>query len=311
MSRRSVLGAVLLLINLPVVLAAFEAVWFYDRNRSNSSIVSSGLSREFELYVPPSYDRTRPTPLVISMHGAGLWPAGQRYVSRWNRVADAHGIIVVYPSGVAGRGPRVWKMGGAGMARDVQFIADLLDTLQAAYTIDSTRIYADGLSNGGGMAFVLSCTMSDRIAAVGLVASAQLLPWSWCTDQRAVPMIAIHGTADREAPYHGGRSWVTPITFPSIPTWAANWARRNRCAPIPTDSVVAADVTRRSYAHCAHGAAVVLYTIRGEGHTWPGGGPLPEWFVGPTSTAIDATSVMWAFFREHRLRDAETAPRER
>ncbi len=306
-----VIGAVLVLLNLPVLLAVVEAVWFYDRNRSNGSIVSSGLSREFELYVPPSYDRTRPTPLVISMHGGALWPAAQMEISGWNRMADEHGLIVVYPSGVAGRGPRAWHMNEAGLATDVRFIADLLDTLQAAYAIDPMRIYADGLSNGGGMAFVLSCTMSNRIAAVGMVASAQLLPWSWCTDQRPVPMIAIHGTADRITPYVGGRSWVAPQTFPSMPTWAANWARRNRCGPIPIDSVVAADVTRRSYADCADDAAVVLYTVRGGGHTWPGGGPAPEWFVGPTSTAIDATSLMWAFFRAHRLRETETAPRHK
>jgi polyhydroxybutyrate depolymerase len=304
-----VIGAVLLLLNLPVLLAVGEAMWFYDRNRSNGSIVSSGLSREFELYVPPSYDRTRPTPLVISMHGGAGWPAAQMEISGWNRMADEHGLIVVYPSGVAGRGPRAWHMDEAGLATDVRFIADLLDTLQAAYAIDPMRIYADGLSNGGGMAFVLSCTMSNRIAAVGMVASAQLLPWSWCTDQRPVPMIAVHGTADRITPYVGGRSWVAPKTFPSMPTWAANWARRNRCGPIPIDSVVAADVTSRSYADCADDAAVVLYTVRGGGHTWPGGGPAPEWFVGPTSTAIDATSLMWAFFREHRLRETQTAPR--
>ena len=40
---------------------------------------------------PSSYDRTKPTPLVISMHGAGLWPAAQMDISQWNSVADAKG----------------------------------------------------------------------------------------------------------------------------------------------------------------------------------------------------------------------------
>ena len=65
--------------------------------------------------------------------------------------------------------------------------------------------------------------------------------------------------------------------------------------------MVATDVTRLEYTKCADDAAVVLYTIQGGGHTWPGGKPLPEWFVGPTSNSIDATSLMWAFFREHPL----------
>lgn len=35
------------------------------------TIVSSGQKREYLLYVPRSYDRAKPTPLVISMHAAG------------------------------------------------------------------------------------------------------------------------------------------------------------------------------------------------------------------------------------------------
>ncbi len=301
--RRWVIGAVLALISLPLVLALAEAVSFYVQNRSNGFMVSSGEEREYLLYVPGSVDRSKPTPLVISMHGAGMWPAAQMQTSLWNRTADEHGFIVVYPSGLSGRGRRVWRAsGGPGQVRDVRFISELIDTLQASYNIDATRIYADGLSNGGGMAFVLSCTLSHRIAAVGMVGSAYLLPWSWCTDSRPVPMIAFHGTADRQTPYNGGKVWFAPKPFPSIPAWTANWARRNRCAPNPIDAVIAADVTRRSYTHCADDADVVLYTIQGGGHTWPGGGePLPEWFVGSTTHNIDASGLMWAFFRDHPL----------
>jgi polyhydroxybutyrate depolymerase len=300
--RRFVLGAALALIGLPVLIVPIEAVSFYTANRDNGSFVSSGERRDYLLYVPKSYDRRRPAPLVISMHGAGLWGAAQRDMSRWNTLADRAGFIVVYPSGVAGEGVRVWRVEpGTGLMRDVRFISDLIDTLKASYNIDTTRIYANGLSNGGGMSFVLSCALSNRIAAVGMVAAAQTLPWQWCTDHRAVPMIAFHGTADPEVAYNGGSSWVSPQPFPSTPTWAANWARRNQCDANPVESRAAADVTRRTYTNCADGAAVVLYTIEGGGHTWPGGGPMPEWFVGRTTRSIDATSLMWAFFREHPL----------
>ena len=62
---------------------------------------------------------------------------------------------------------------GPGLGEDVRFISDLIDHLQAKYNIDPSRIYANGLSNGGGMSFVLSCTLSDRIAAVGMVGAAR------------------------------------------------------------------------------------------------------------------------------------------
>jgi polyhydroxybutyrate depolymerase len=302
--RRPVLGAVLALLSVPTAVALVMAVSFYVRNRNNGAFVSSGEKREYLLYVPKSYDRTRPTTLVISMHGGGLWGAAQMEMSQWNAVADEQGLLVVYPSGVGGRGPRAWRAGvGDGSGRDVRFIAELIDILKASYTIDPTRIYADGLSNGGGMAFLLSCTLSDRIAAVGLVASAQFLPWSACEDQTPVPMIAFHGTNDRFTPYHGGTSWVArDHVFPSIPTFTADWARRNRCAAKPVESAVAADVTRLEYTGCADDASVVLYTIRGGGHTWPGGGPMPEWFAGSTSTSVDASRQAWAFFQAHPLR---------
>jgi polyhydroxybutyrate depolymerase len=301
--RRWVLGAALSLIGLPVVVVPIEAVAWFAANRNNGSFISSGVKREYLLYVPKSYDRSRPTPLIISLHGAGLWGAAQRDMSRWNDVADREGLIVVYPSGAGRRVVRVWHEGvRPGLSPDVKFIAALIDTISAHYNIDPARVYANGLSNGGGMSFALSCSLSDRIAAVGLVASAQFLPFKWCTDRHPVPMINFHGTADL-APYKGGTSWVAPngMRHQNQLTFTANWAQRNRCALSAVGSAVAVDVTRRTYTHCANDADVVLYTIRGGGHTWPGGGPMPEWFVGTTTRSIDASSLMWAFFRAHPL----------
>lgn len=305
---KRVLAAILVLLGLPVVLASAEAVSFLVRNRSNGSLISSGQRREYILHVPPGYDGGRPVPLVISLHGASGWPAQQRDVSRWNRVADQHGFLVVYPAATRGAGPRVWHVGRtAGLARDVRFISDLVDELQARYNIDSARIYANGMSNGGAMTFALSCTLSSRIAAFGMVGAAQTLPFSWCTDRKPVPVIVFHGTADRLVPYRGGMSWMASAPFPDTVRWAASWARRNRCGESPAESVVAADVKRTEYTGCGSGAAVVLYTIEGGGHTWPGGEPLPRWWLGKTTTSIDASALMWQFFREHPLREARTA----
>jgi polyhydroxybutyrate depolymerase len=311
--KKMVVSVALLIIGLPMALLLIAVSSFYARfyatPRANGWIVSSGQEREYLLYVPKRYDPAEATPLVISLHGAALWPAAQMETSRWNELADEFGIIIVYPSGrtLGGNGtgirPKVWHSGSESVTADVRFIADLVDTLAATYNIDPTRIYANGLSNGGRMAFTLSCRLSNRLAAVGLVAGAQDQPWSWCADTLPVPMISFHGTADPLVPYEGrDPSWLSPRPFPNVLGWTAQWARRNGCGPDPIESVVAADVTRRAYPDCAGDAAVVLYTIRGGGHAWPGGTPMPSWLVGPTTKNVDATRAMWEFFRAHPLR---------
>ncbi|HEX3583396.1 MAG TPA: PHB depolymerase family esterase [Thermoanaerobaculia bacterium] len=282
------------LLALPLLVVAILGAAFFVRNRNNGSIVVDGEQRNYLVHVPPGYDRSRAVPLVISMHGAGGWPAQQMRMTQWNRVADRAGFIVVYPSGADMAGPRIWRVS------DVDYISQLIDRLERDYNVDRSRVYANGFSNGGGMTFILSCTISDRLAAVGLAGAAQPLPWKWCRDTKPLPMIAIHGTDDHFAPYEGGQSPIMPPgqLFPSIPVWVSKWAARNRCAPQPAASHIARDVTRTTYSPCA--ADVVFYTVEGGCHQWFGGRPLPEWFVGHDPRTIDTTAEMWAFFQKHR-----------
>ena len=177
--RKVILGALVIVIGLPVAFILTVLTWGWLSDKTNGAIVSSGVTRRYLLYVPRTYDRSRPTPLVISIHPAATWPAFEMNISRWNDLAERHGFIVVYPAGCGAffgtftRGASIWPGGPRALGRDVTFISNLIDRLQAEYNIDPNRIYANGMSNGGNMAFLLSCTLSDRIAAVGVVAGAQ------------------------------------------------------------------------------------------------------------------------------------------
>jgi len=305
--RRFILGVLAAVVGLPVVGVVVLVVWINVLDRTNGTIIVSGEKREYLLHVPDSYDAAEPVPLVISLHAGATWPAHQKNLSHWNRLADENGFIVVYPSGT----PllfdivRIWRTMPEDVMEDVRFISTLIDTLEAVYNIDPTRIYASGMSLGGGLTFALSCTLSERIAAVGVVAAAQSLPSGWCPESRPVPMMAFHGDADRIVPYDGGPlgdpfNPVKPV-YPPVREWVASRALANGCAEVPVESTIAPDVVRREYSGCAEGAAVLLYTLLGGGHSWPGGKPPPEWRVGATNTSIDATSTMWAFFLEHPL----------
>ena len=309
-TKRILIAILSVVIGLPILSALAAAVVYQVLDRSTGTIESSGEEREYLLYVPKSYDPDTPTALVVSLHGRGLWPAQQKNLSGWNRLAEDHGFIVAYPSGSGML--KGWMRSQSGAMQDSHFISKLIDTLMAEYNIDPTRVYADGLSNGGGMALVLSCTLSKRIAAIGLVAAAAADPTVSCKSHRPVPTIAFHGTADFIVPFEGGPVGgpfkYHGVVFLSVREWIARLSKRNDCTSGPEESVAAPGVARVEHFGCADNASVTLYVIQAGGHTWPGGKPMPEWLVGPTSDAVDATAETWTFFRNHALSQQETTP---
>ncbi len=310
--KRIFLGVPVVVIGLPVVFVLTVLAWGAISDRTNGTIVSSGVTRRYLLYVPNTYDGSKPAPLIISLHPAATWPAFEMNMSRWNALAEQYGFIVVYPAGSGAffdtftRGASVWPGGPHTLPRDVRFISDLIDKLEAEYNLDPRRIYANGMSNGGAMAFALGCELPDRIAAVGVVGAAgPPVPGGFgCGGSQPMPTIAFHGTADKFAPYLGRKSPVSfaPKPFPNIPNWAGQVARRNQCQGDPNETRITANVRLLAYTNCAADADVALYTIEGGGHTWPGGKPLPEWIAGRTTEEVKATPIMWEFFRRHPLR---------
>jgi polyhydroxybutyrate depolymerase len=210
---------------------------FRIMDKTSGTLISSGEKRSYLLYVPESYNPATPTPLVIAIHGFAEWPAHEALISHWNEVADENGFIVVYPSGT--RFPKRWRASGSSVDGketliDVRFISELIDHLQAQFNIDPARIYANGLSNGGGMSYLLACTLSDRLAAVGSVAGAYLYPLEDCAPSRPVPIMVFHGTADPIVPYTGGPSHSFDVPFPFIPAWVKSYAVAvNQCNPSP------------------------------------------------------------------------------
>lgn len=291
--------ALTFLVLLTPAVATFSA-WAIDQWRfgTNGSIVVAGLRRTYLLHVPRGLDSARPLPLVISLHGGALRSGWQRRIDGWTQLADQHGFLVVYPAGRSG-GPRRWYMDD----RDVQFIVDLIEHLGRQYSIDRSRIYVSGFSNGGNFAHVLSCALDDRVAAIGMVGAAFLFNWPGCRTSDPVPMISFHGTDDRAALYDGGSSVVTRgIVLPSVPRFSERNARRIGCRERDDDRV-SANVIRTAFTGCKQGAEVLLYTIEGAGHIWPGGYRMKESrLTGKPSDEIDATATMWEFFSRHPRR---------
>ena len=277
---------------------------------SARTVVSGDRERCYHLYVPRGYDPSESVPIVVSMHGFLSNPNSQAVISGWHRLADREGFLVVYPQGTSF--PKRWNAGvtwGAAPVDDVQFFRRMLDDLSTVAAVDRSRVYVNGLSNGGGMAVRIACEASDQVAAIGTVAGA-VVGFYDCNPSRPVPAMAFHGTADPVVPYEGGDMrghilpWGADLTdaptyFVGAEEWVAIWATGNGCDATPKVIPPQGDVRGVQYADCDQDAVVTLYSIVEGGHTWPGGAPIPG--VGKTSTDIDASEEMWRFFEAYRL----------
>jgi polyhydroxybutyrate depolymerase len=263
---------------------------------SEQTIEADGLQRSYRLFIPSTYDQSLPEPLVLNFHGFGSNAASQEAYSGLGDLAEREGFLLVSPDG-AGSPPQ-WHTFGRllpGYVNDLSFVDYLLDHITATLCVDESRIYAAGLSNGGGMAQTLGCRMKDRIAAVGVVAAAPFIE-TGCDDPGLMPVIAFHGTADEVVAFNGEGSRFG-LTFQPVRTTMQKWAVRNGCDASPVSERVADDVVREYYTGCDDGSAVELYVIEGGGHTWPGALDRPG--LGRITRSISASELMWRFFEQH------------
>lgn len=264
---------------------------------SDWTIVSGGIERTLHVHVPAQYNPAVPTPLVFNFHGFTSNGAQQRLLSGMDGKADQEGFISVHANGTGV--PASWNAGACcGYAQenqidDVQFVRDMLTELENRLCVDATRIYATGMSNGGFLSHRLACDLSDRIAAIAPVAGPSVL--ATCQPSRPVPVLHFHGGQDLVVPYLGS----TSLGFPPVEANIAAWAQRNGCSEDIEEVLVQGDASCIAYSECPAGGEVVLCTIDGGGHTWPGGLPVPA--LGKTSTDISATDFMWDFLKEHQL----------
>jgi polyhydroxybutyrate depolymerase len=268
------------------------------------TLVHQGIERHYLLHVP---DAVRyPAPLVIVLHGGGGNAAQIRADNHFDRVADEHGFIAVYPEGV----DHFWNDGAAFRASevdDVGFIAALIDAVSAEQPVDPARVYATGISNGGFMSLHLACALSDRITAIAAVTSS-LRPFDQvpCQPDQPVGVLIMNGTDDPLVPYDGGTVTVLGTQrgeVLSTDETVAFWVQTNGCQDSPREVALrntalldGTRVFRTAYTECA--MPVTRYRVQSGGHTWPGARPslVLGPIVGRTSHDIDASEVIGDFF---------------
>ncbi|MCM8830029.1 MAG: alpha/beta hydrolase-fold protein [Candidatus Omnitrophica bacterium] len=289
------------------------------RNGLNKqSLKWDGLERTYLIYKPSLYNKNKPLPLVILLHGGGGTGTAMLNLTQggFNKIAEREGFIVVYPDGIE----KQWNDGREGMQYrahkenidDIGFISILIDNLANQLNIDKTRVYVAGISNGALMAHRIGCELSEKVTAIAMIAGAIPKNKTYSTiPKKLVPIIIINGTDDPLIPWKGGKiGFKSNIRYRgeviSTPDTVKFWIAINKCSSKPTityepdkdknDGTIA---RKEVYISDENGAEVILYAIEGGGHTWPGGKQyLPEKIIGKTNRDIDANEIIWEFFKK-------------
>lgn len=244
-------------------------------------------------------------PTVLALHGGQGSAEVMRANSRFDPVAKANGVMVVYPEGTDfGQGRHAWNTGyllrrQVRDADDIAYLDTLIDKLIAEHGADPARIYMTGGSNGGMMTYVYAVARPERLAAVAPVVASM---FSFEKKPSVpLPILIINGAKDEEVPLEGGMSRNPLVSraqdapYKPVEEVVKFWVEVNQSRSEP-EVTTEGTVTKKSYAATRSGAATEFIVDSAGGHGWPGtrnrrGGQGPI-------MAFNGAEQVWEFFRD-------------
>ena len=210
---------------------------------------------------------TEPVPLVISMHGRNQSLLSHISYSQMSSFANPQNIAVVYPQGINSTGALAWNTGvwwDNSEYDDVGYLNAVIDSVISNFAIDTNRIYACGMSNGGFMAYELACELSDRIVAFGSVAGNFMMNVDQgCANAREIPIMHIHGTSDLIVNYNAPTIDSSMTAIEAMAWWSIENNLTEQSLEELNDSVnVFTNSSLTSNTKFVH------YQVQGGGHLW-------------------------------------------
>lgn len=185
-----------------------------------------GKMRRYLMRVPDNYNPQHPAPILF---GFGGWQDSPENFSSYARMwtTNAHrDAIIIYPEGYE----RAWEAAPyakTGPGEDIRFLKRIIDAVDADYHIDRNRIYAMGMSNGGGFTSVLGCHAQDTFAAVAMVSAAFYKPVEIGCGDKPIATFIMHGVNDEMMMYEGGTRHKAE--FLPVRTVLGGYLNRNKC----------------------------------------------------------------------------------
>ncbi len=273
------------------------------------TIEHGGLTRAYLVHVPRSYNPARATPALFAFHGGG---GSMDYMAKdsfygLTSKSEKEGFIVIYPNGYSKLGSgkfATWNAGNCcASARDnniddVGFVRAVVANVERQLNIDTGKIYATGMSNGGMLSHRLACEMAGTFKAIAAVAGTD--GTSNCAPSQPISVLHIHARDDDHVLFDGGageeafKDKSKVANFTSVPLTISRWVVRNECNPEPKRVLTVPGAYCEAYSGCKDGVKVELCVTETGGHSWPGG---TKPGGKETSKYLYANDVMWDFFK--------------
>jgi len=225
--------------------------------------------RTYYLNVPSTYSASTSTPLLLALHSRTSTAKTIFTDSQILSWAESMNFIVAGLNGAVYEDSSSWNAGNCCtnattyQENDMLFVSTVLDHVTANHSIDKSRVWVMGHSNGGMMAYRLACDLYDKITAIAVVSGALMDPT--CSPTKPVSIFHIHGNLDPTVPFHGGGKFETPNIYFSV----QDMAYRNSCTGDPKET--SNTIEERYTWRCTNGVETQLVNYQEQSHAWVGG----------------------------------------
>ena len=300
-------------IALSVGMAAWAVCAGQAQSKDESgTLQAGGYERSYLAYIP---EKLPPgAPLLLVLHGTGMTGAQMRTTTggEFDRLADANGFAVVYPTGYKNTWDDCRKTDPTAAKQlhvdDIAFFRALVARFHDAHAIDPGRVVVMGYSNGAQMAMRTALEAPGMVAAIAAVsANLPVADNSVCHPTgKPVAVLLMDGTADPVNPFtggevklgaHGSRGFVH-----STDETARYWAQLGGYAGDPeTDTLPHRDPADPTSVkvwdwHEAGKKPVIAFIVDGGGHVVPNPHFPVEPALGKVTRDVDAPQIVWGFF---------------
>ncbi len=260
----------------------------FSQQLITENIVFDGQEREYIIYIPENYNATSLFPVLFSFHGGSGYASDFIQTNDMRPIADTANFIAVYPQGAIDPdgGTTSWIHKAPTDHDDIFFVEAIIDNLSVEYSIDQSRIYACGYSEGAILSYELGCRLNSKIAAFAAVSGSMLenyyrndiYGWGECSPVHPTGVMLIPGTIDQN-PHssYEGLSYSDMPLYMSVNNITNYWSNYNNTDlnPIitnvedssPNDGSI---VEKKRWLNGDNCSSVQELKVIGGDHDWPG-----------------------------------------